>query len=90
LPYLYAKFREEKVEEFNDIVTKARSSAYAMDESTYQLLAQPSIPKTASYYRLNDQDMYHQIVMKYMHGYVPAVPTETMHNHETQHSMEGM
>ena len=82
------KVRSEK--EFNDIVTKARSSAYAMDESTYQLLAQPSIPKTASYYRLNDQGMYHQIVMKYMHGYVPAVPTETMHNHETQHSLEGM
>lgn len=77
-------------DEYDSIMRQARKSVAALDEVAYQSLAQPSTDAKPYYYRLVDSGLYQQIVMKYMHGSLPA-PTDTSAPMEhTMHGMEGM
>ncbi len=85
------KVREQK--EYNAIIASAKKSIATLDESAYQSLVQPSVDAAPYYYRLPDRDLYHQIVMKYMHGSMPARSSENTngdHDMHKMHNMEGM
>lgn len=80
------KVREK--DEFEKIMKDAQDSPAAMDEVAYVLLSKPEIEKNAYYYRLTQEDLYEQIVMKYMHGNMPAASMHDGIDHST-HSIEG-
>lgn len=83
------KVRDER--EFDKTVNQARLSTALLDESAYQVLVQPSVQQTAYYYRLADKNLYDSIVMKYMHGNLPAqAKGSSIQGDHTMHNMEGV
>jgi cytochrome o ubiquinol oxidase subunit 2 len=88
------KVRDQK--NFDETIKKAHASPNVLSEESYRELAQKVIQKDAVRYRLANKELYDQIVMKYMHGNMPAgttVPADshdaTMEDH-SMHNMEGM
>ena len=82
------KVRDEG--EFNRIMAEAQKSPIVLDEVLYKYLSQPSIEKNTVYYRLADQDLYNQIVMKYMRGNLPKNHNSNTIQDDKNNSMHDM
>jgi cytochrome o ubiquinol oxidase subunit 2 len=58
--------RASSEEEYRQWLEKARQSANSLDRKTYDLLAKPSTDHPVELFRLKDQELFDQILMKYM------------------------
>lgn len=69
--------------DFNAWVHAAQNSSNRLNFSSYEALAQPSKDNPSAYYTLDDNNLYNQIVEKYMTP-MPGMDMTGMHNAEVQ------
>ena len=90
------KARAMTVRDFDAWVEHARATGEHLTQASYEVLAMPKISAVA-YYHVHDQNIYDDVIMKYMHGMSPneVKPTEEkvpsqMDSGHMEHHMEGM
>jgi heme/copper-type cytochrome/quinol oxidase subunit 2 len=77
---------------FDAWIDNEKKSKNIMNESTYQKLIAPTINDSEKTYRLDDQDIYKNAVLKYMKPMTQMKATDNtpMEMDHSMHSMEGM
>lgn len=59
--------RSSSDEDYQRWIETAKQSAERLNADTYKTLSAPSIDNPVAIYRLEDRDLFHQVLMKYMH-----------------------